>query len=96
MPLERKLAILNQLAVLALTVAMIWFLIPQHKRKSVVLTCVDHGRRYVLRLAAWNGRRGMDLELEGDLTGADRHYEMAYQLMTERVDKLVELYRKLQ
>lgn len=93
--MERRVALINQLIGLGLTLGMCWMLIPQHKRRLWMMRAVCSMRSQSQKLAQTSGRIAMSRELAGDPSSADAAYRTAYRLMTDVHDKAGHWYEKL-
>lgn len=93
--MERRVALINQLIGLGLTLAMCWMLIPQHKRRLWLMKLAQSMPSQSQKLAQTSARAAMSRELAGDATSAETGYTTAYRLMTEVHDKAGHWYEKL-
>jgi hypothetical protein len=92
---ERRIKFLNQLIALLFSLYLCWTLIPEHRRKVMLMGAADRTRRMSQALAIRVGRLSLSSEAKGDVTTAHVGYEVAYNLMTQLHDRAVARYEKL-
>lgn len=84
----------QRLAALIVTLMMIWFTIPEHQRRQLVMRAAHNAQRAAGRAARREGHRGMGEELAGRAGGAERAYGAAYQLSRAR-DRMAALIEEM-
>lgn len=70
----------QQIAAMVLTVAMAWGMLPEHRRRLILMRTVHLCQRAAGRAARHAGHAGMGNELAGRAGDAARHYTSAEQL----------------
>lgn len=84
----------QRLAALVVTMMMIWFTIPEHQRRLIVMRAASRAQRAAGQAARREGHRGMGEELAGRAGGAERAYGAAYQLSRAR-DRVAEFIEEM-
>jgi len=71
---------------------LVWYLTPPARRKLWAMRAADQLRTLSRRAAVAHARYAMMQELQGDLDGAARAYQTAYQLMANVHDRAARWY----
>jgi len=75
---------LQRIAALALTLAMLWMMLPEYQRRLILMKTARALQRVSGRAAHVEGRAGMGSELAGRDGDAQRSYRAAFHLSRAR------------
>lgn len=91
-----RVAFLNQLAALILTLLFCWMMVvPAHKRQLMVMKLARTAQSQSQRLAQASAGVAMKRELAGDEESAALGYDAAYRIMTDVHKRASRWYEKL-
>ncbi len=91
---EARLKLMLALVDLALCLWMLWQMLPEHRRRELIMRAAHRARTVSLRLARAAGRNGMALELAAGEHQGKLWYEAAYQVMRQGALRAEQIYEK--
>lgn len=74
----------QQVMGIILTLGMIWFMLPEHQRRLILMRITHGAQRAAGRAARREGHAGMGDELAGQAGQAERRYSAAYSFSRAR------------
>jgi len=78
--MEREPGRAQRIAALIISAAMVWYMIPEHRRQLILMKAAHMAQRTTGRAAMMLGRAGMSDELAGRAGDARRNYDAALHL----------------
>jgi uncharacterized protein HemY len=92
---ERVTWVVRALLELILTGMMVWYMLPTHQRREMLMRLAQQGQRSASWAARRTGARAIRRELAGDVAGAQGDYDLAHRIMTGPVEAAGRWYESL-
>lgn len=92
---DRGIRILRTLLELAASLLMIWYMLPEHERRAVLMRAAQHGQTWAQSSALTISRWAIRCELAGDVDQAAAGYGLTRRLMVGPYQRAVTWYERL-
>lgn len=92
--MERRIRLMNEAIGSAISIYLMWSLIPKHKRQLLLMGWSSRVRAVALSAAQKSGRWGMNRELSGNQTAAQIGYDASAQIMKTVYDRAGQWYER--
>lgn len=93
--MERATWVIRTLLELALSVLMVWYMLPTHQRREMLMHLAQQTEQVSTWCALKTGRQAMRRELAGDLDSAEGAYALARRIMTGPAEAAGRWYESL-